>query len=85
MFGTLGRVVPACSKCVHFVPHGVSKNYDLGMCTLFRFNGNHYFAEMARLEPTKCGVEGYWFKDKNENTKPDSEKVRKESKHIGLD
>ena len=56
------NILPKCSECIHYVNGGVSKTYDLGTCSKFMFNGQHYFAEMARLEPTKCGVEAVHFK-----------------------
>jgi len=59
------KLVPRCSQCVHFKPGGVSKTYDLGMCSKFQFEGHPYFAEMARMEPTKCGVEGVHFVSKS--------------------
>lgn len=62
------RLIPNCSKCIHFKFGGVSKNHNLGMCMLFKFEGHPFFAEMARMEPTKCGVEGLRFERKMDNS-----------------
>ena len=63
------KLVPRCSECIYYRYGGVSKTYDLGMCSKIKFQESYYFAEMARLEPTKCGFEGVHFVKLEEDEK----------------
>ena len=52
-------LVPACLNCRYYKPYLPSRRYDdLGKCT--KLNTTLY-AEAARADWAKCGVEGKWF------------------------
>lgn len=49
-------LIPACIKCAHYKPH--YPYTDLAKCT--KVNTTLY-AEQARYDPRKCGIDGKWF------------------------
>lgn len=58
-------MIPSCSHCIHF---------NNGLCKLFTNKGYTYYAVMARLEVTKCGIEGTRF-IKNKKLESQKEKL----------
>ncbi len=52
-------LIPACLHCRHFKPFTVGRKYDdLAKCN--KLNSTLY-AEAARADLKKCGMEGKWF------------------------
>jgi hypothetical protein len=68
MFSFLTNGLPKCTKCVHYVPYGISKSFDLAKCNRFLDKDNKaIYAEMARLDNFKCSIYGFEYKPKNMN------------------
>lgn len=52
-------LIPACLRCRFYKPYLPSRRYDdLGRCN--KLNTTLY-AEAARADSKKCGLEGKWF------------------------
>lgn len=59
-------LVQACLRCRHYKPYHPSRRYDdLARCNKLN---NTLYAEAARADWTKCGLEGKWFEPNSEST-----------------